>query len=204
MITTIELEISFKEFYRRCIQKYRIGDKEHYIQAIETKDRHCYNPYISTERDIQVKLGGIIDDYLIENKLPYSLNSEMNIYGLNNKVDRADLSIHKIESETLYTSRDKYIENLVCAIEIKYANAKSPNFDFLNGSVNKDLNKLSRLGEKVEKVFVFIDEADRTLEDNLNNLIEVCRTDGITLFTNNKYINSHNEFAYGKQFLLAI
>lgn len=202
MLGPIKLEIPFKEFYRRCIKDYRLGDINYYLQAVQSKYRHCYNPYISTERDVQVKLGGLIDDYLIERGLPYSLNAEMSIY--ESKVDRTDLSIHKIEPGTLYTERGKYIENLVCAIEIKYANAKNPNFDFLNGSVWNDILKLSTLGDKVVKVFVFIDEADGTFEGNLSRLIEICQKHGVILFTTNKYINNHSDFTYGKQFLLGI
>ncbi|HMH34356.1 MAG TPA: hypothetical protein VK543_15065 [Puia sp.] len=195
----LELEIPFKIFYDRCVSDYRIGDTEYYSVAKGSKEKHCYNPYIATERDIQVKLGGIIDDHLFKVGPSFSLNSELGVYRQFSN-ERADLSIHRIDNGMLYVNKNSHLENLEFVIEIKYANAKTPEFDFVNQSVHKDIRKLSSLGSNIGKVFVYIDEADETPEVWRNWLLSECRREEIILFTNNKHINSHPEFIYGKHF----
>lgn len=109
----MQIDIPLKNFYTRCINNYRFGDKHHYVDAIKnTKDKYCFNPFISTECDIQIKLGGIIEEYFISNGLLFSVNSEMKIYDLPYKNERADLSIHEVNRNTLYTSLDSHKETL--------------------------------------------------------------------------------------------
>jgi len=191
----LQIEIPLRTFYKRCLFDYHIGDTSHYSTAINSKHKDCYNPHIATECDIQVKLGGIIDTYLISEHLPFSINAEMNVYAIQSQ--RADLSIHRIFSDTLYIDNASYKDNLECVIEAKYANAKCPTFDFDNQKINNDIVKLCSLGEKVEKVFAFIDEADNTPKDKLDWLLKECQAKKIRLFSNNKYLNYHLNFPYG-------
>ena len=190
----LEIKIPLRTFYKRCVQEYHMGDTSYYADAINTKERNCYNPHISTEADVQIKLGGIVDAYLRQEHLPFSVNSEMGVYP--NSRDKADLTIHRISSDMLYLERDIYVNNLECVIEIKYANARQPDFDFGKGAIEKDILKLNSFGNNVKKVFAFIDEADNTSEENLDWLMKQCREKEILLFSNNKYVNQHLNFPY--------
>lgn len=191
----LQIKQPLKTFYKRCLFDYHIGDTSHYLTVINSAQKDCYNPHISTECDIQVKLGGIIDAYLVNEHLPFSVNAEMKVY--DNPSQKADLSIHRIFKDTLYVNHHSPKDNLECVIEVKYANAKKPKFDFDNKKIDEDLIKLSSLNESVQKVFVLIDEADRTPQDKLNWLISECQNRKIWLFSNNNYINYKLNFPYG-------
>jgi hypothetical protein len=191
----LQIEKPLKTFYKRCLLDYHIGDTSHYTEALKSVEKDCYNPFIATEWDIQVKLGGIIDAYLINEQLPFSVNAEMKIYG--DAKQMADLSIHRVFSETLYLENKSCKENLECVIEVKYANAKNPKFDFKNNKIFDDLWKLSSLDQTIEKVFVFIDEADNTPSDKLDKLISECQDKRIRLFSTNNYINYKLNYPYG-------
>jgi len=129
----LQIEKPLKTFYKRCLLDYHIGETSHYSKARDSREKYCYNPFIATECDVQLKLGGIIDAYLIQEQLPFSVNAEMKIY--DDAKQMADLSIHRIFGDTLYLDNKSSKENLECVIEIKYANAKAPYFDFDNGNI---------------------------------------------------------------------
>jgi hypothetical protein len=192
----MNIEIPLTTFYHRLV-KYKIGDASHYINARNnSKAKFCFNPYIATECDVQVKLGGIIEEYFILKGLPYSVNAEMKIYsGIKN--NRADLSIHNVSADTLYTEIDSPLSTLVAAFEIKYSNAVHPN-EFETDLIKPDLDKLKSLPKEVKKIFVFIDEANGLSDFNVQSYINECAERDIQLFSNNKRINEKQNYLYGK------
>lgn len=114
------------------------------------------------------------------------------------KNDRADLSIHEVSDETLYTEIDSHTKNLVAAFEIKYANAVNPDNEFKRYLIIPDLNKLQSLPPHVKKIFVLIDEANGLQFENAEQLIRECGERNIQLFSNNKLINERQSYPYGK------
>ena len=156
-----------------------------------------FQSFISTECDVQIKLGGLIEEYFISNELQFSVNSEMKIYDLPYKNERADLIVHEVSKNTLYTAIDSHKKTLKCAIEVKFANAVNPDYEFKRALIIPDLNKLSSLPEEVKKIYVFLDEADRLADTNADFLIKECNERRIQLFTNNKSINYKLNYPYG-------
>jgi hypothetical protein len=194
----MQIKIPLKTFYQRCLNDYKFGDRSHYLDAIKkSKNKYCFNPFISTECDIQIKLGGLIEDYFLSSKLPFSVNAEMKIYDSPYKNERADLTIHEVYTDTLYSAIDSHKKTLKCAVEVKFANAVHPNYEFKRNLIIPDLNKLSSLPDNVEKVYVFLDEANGLATTNADFLIKECDERKIFLFTNNKYINYNLNYPYG-------
>lgn len=186
-------------FYHRCISNYKFGDTPLYTEAIKnSKKKYCFNPFISTECDVQIKLGGLMEQYFLENNLPFSVNAEMKVYDLPYKNERADLTVHDVRPGTLYREAESHKKSLKCALEVKFANAAHPNYEFQRNLILPDLNKLSSLPAGIEKIFVFLDEADGLSQANADMLFKECNDRKIWLFTNNKYLNTLLNFPYGQ------
>ena len=198
------IEKPLRAFYQRCSNDYKFGNRQHYINAFASaKGKYCFNPFISTECDIQIKLGGLIEEYFLKNTLSFTVNAEMKIYDLPFKNERVDLSIHEVYSDTLYSQIDSHKKTLRCAVEVKFANAVHPNYEFKKDLIIPDLNKLSSLPDIVEKVYVFLDEADGLAKENADLLIQECNERNIFLFSNNKYINFQLNFPYGHNHMVS-
>jgi hypothetical protein len=149
-------------------------------------------------------LAGVIENYFIEKNLPYSINAEMKIYADGVANQRCDLTIHEVPSDFLYLHPDSHKQSLKVVIEIKYANAVHPDFEFSNGAILADLVKLSSIKSEVLKYLVVLDEANRISEKNCDWLIEQCSTKNIELFSNNTYINFQQGFPYGYRDLFVL
>jgi hypothetical protein len=181
----------FKEFYTRCQTIYRLGDTTLYLENIfKIKTKYCFNPYLSTECDVQVKLGGLIEEHLRKNQLPFIVNAEMKLYNNERgKNNRADLSIHKTPDNNLYLQKESAFDSLVAIVEIKYANAIHPYYEFDNKKIEKDIEKLASLDGTILKYLVLIDEANKIDKVKVNHILEACQLKNILLFSNNPEIN---------------
>jgi hypothetical protein len=181
----------FKEFYNRCERVYRLGDNTLYDEKVfKIKKKYCFNPYLSTECDVQVKLGGLVEEHFRTNGYPFIVSSEMKLYkGQSRNNQRADLSIHKIPKNNLYLETDSPNQSLSAVIEIKYANAVHPWYEFNNGSIQKDIEKLLTLEDHVLKYMVIIDEANKLESQKVEEVISPYKSDQVFIFSNNERIN---------------
>jgi hypothetical protein len=192
-----------RQFLLACSNVYGLGASEAYQQAISTAtNKYCFNPYFSSECDVQVKLGGLIEAYFRQYHFPFTVCSEQKIYpGDNNRNNKADLTIYRIVPGALHTSREIVRQSLVAVMEIKYANAVHPNYEFARNLIMADLEKLSLISQ-IQRYFVLLDEADRVGEQHIRWLVNECRQRHIQLISNNRLANRLLSFPYGYNELL--
>lgn len=184
---------TFNEFLAICKTKYLIGDRKHYpLEGFKFEYQHCVNTYLSSEDDIKVKFGGLLEQKLIAIGLPFTVHSELKIYG--DPKQRVDLSVHIDTPDSYYRIKEEKKNTLRALIEIKYANFKRPDYDFLSRAIHKDIDKLSPFPDSVKKYFMLIDEADRIPEDNIRDLHNYIKDKSITILTNNSFYHTHFEW----------
>ncbi|MGV3529815.1 MAG: hypothetical protein ACO1OO_13025 [Flavisolibacter sp.] len=185
------LDSGFNEFYKRCSNVYNIGNQELYSgDVLKVKKKYCFNPFVATECDVQVKLGGLLEELFRNRNLPYTVNSEMKIYDLPARNQRADLSIHRIAKDQLYLEHSSPMDTLIAVFEIKYANAAHPYYEFKNDAIKRDAGKLATLGDNVLKFLVIIDEAMKISLEVVTEIASYCRDNEISIVSNNPALRS--------------
>lgn len=148
----------------RLVGRYGYGDERSVSHLPEMTNYGC-NPFLETEADYQVKLGGFLDENLLGDGL--TVHAEMNrIYGGEYKAQRPDLTIHSSCAGTPWLTDEDRIGSLRWVIEIKAANIKDPYDGFLrkDNNVLSDITKLEAIGRmypSVDRCLMFFDEALR-------------------------------------------
>ncbi|MBL7736440.1 MAG: hypothetical protein JNL51_13350 [Chitinophagaceae bacterium] len=195
----LSLRAPFRDFLHRLRNSYDIGASSAYEAAIrEAKRKYCFNPYLTSECDVQVKLGGLLENYLLSEQLPFTVHAEMKIYGGNGRSSRCDLTIQRAVPGVLQTTHKMATDSVVAAIEIKYANAAHPGNEFKNGAIAADLDKLTTL-QGVDKYFVLIDEAEGVSETDIRWLTYTCEEKCIQLFANNPLAMELCNYPFGEE-----
>lgn len=173
----------FHEFMKDRLERYRIG-KAFYPDGVRPGDQHCQNPYLKTEADVQMKFGAFLDEWLDDRDPSLTVHAEMPIFPHR---ARADLTIHRVSCDELWTSRPQIFGSLDSVIEIKYANIRQPLFDFNQGGIEKDFKLLKSLPPSVKRYFLLIDEAEAI--DPAQDMIQIFLADAklnrITIMSNN-------------------
>jgi hypothetical protein len=176
----IDLHPIFDEFIKHCVSKYHINDESWYEEKqLSSSKRHCINPFLTSEADVEMKFGSFLQDHISSNNL--CVHSQLSIYPESRK--RTDLSIHDIEQAVPWHINASIIDSLRAAIEVKYANCIKPDFDFIMGGVKKDLKNLSTLKLHIDKYLLIIFEAktneisqryiEETLKEAQDNKINI-------------------------------
>ena len=151
---SIELHSIFQEFVNVCVTEYHLNDTALYKLAPKP-ERHCLNPYLTSEADVEMKFGGFLQSKISDRSL--SIHSQLSIYKEHPNA-RADLSVHKVENNSLWTTNNSLFDSLLAVIEVKYANFVNPDFDFVRGNIAKDILNLSSLKSGIGRFLLIIDE----------------------------------------------
>ena len=169
---------------------YRMADNNVYKNIIIKDLWHfSLNPYLKTEADIQMKFGGYLEQRVLNLEKNLTVHAELNVYR-KNKRWWADLSVHDVSSGELWTGNNPnpITETVKGVIEIKYANYKYPDFHFDRGFIQGDLDKLASLSENIDKFMLIIDEGNRINNKHIEELLEICDQNKITVLSNNPNI----------------
>ena len=185
------IRLYFNQFKRTLTDNYGIGDKELYdsdFKEIKDRDQYCLNPYLKTDDDVKVKFGGFCETEFIKKKLPYTIHSELHIYG--NNRERADITIHKVDKNKLWLKKEDIMNSLLSAIEIKYENVVTPDYSINRGDIEKDVEKLSSLAEDVVKIMIIIDEGLKADVKLYNELTRFAKKSNVYILSNNNKLNT--------------
>jgi hypothetical protein len=152
---------------------------------------NAISSFIGTEADIQMHFGAFLFQFLAkhfrnENKLKYSVHSEMKIYAAKRK--RADLVVCKIDSEWRLEPRNIF-ENAVAIIEIKNQALYNPYRpadykDMVCRDIAKTRDLRASVPTEIERFMLLLDEnvalsAGRNFE--FADFIEVSGLEKVTL-----------------------
>ena len=176
------LQECFLAFVRERFEHYRIG-QSFYKNGAQPGDQDCQNPHLKTEADLQIKFGGFLELWLQDYDKSLVVHAELPIYA--NPRARADLTIHRVYSNTNWASRQQILESLESVIEIKYANVRTPLYDFEHGGIEKDIGLLSSLPSGVGRYLVLVDEAESIHRAQVDKFIEDAKANAVTILSNN-------------------
>ena len=187
-----QLKILFRQFCSEHLARlYHFGDADYFIGEMEN---YGCNPFIETEDDYKVKLGGFLESHLIH--YGYTVHSELNrIYsGPASSKMRPDLTIHAVprnDPHAGWTNDKRRAGGLRCVIELKGANLKHPDWDFTNGKIEEDIRKLADHLPNLQLVrcLVILDEGCKLCEKRARQLQQWVGQSGVLVLSNNPILN---------------
>jgi hypothetical protein len=183
----------FREWLNGPVKQYRLADDLLYGNvAMDRAWHHSLNSYLKTEADIQTKFGGYLEQRLLRSEHDLTVHAELNVYPQNRRW-WADLSIHDVSSGRLWIEDDPdpIIDTVRGVIEIKYANAKAPDWSFGKGYIKDDIKKLSTLPEDVYRFFLLLDETVGIAQENIESTKELAQEHQIIILSNNQALTSY-------------
>jgi hypothetical protein len=173
----------FNDFILMVAKECRIQDKNLYCQKREPHQRHCINPFLATESDLEMAFGAFLQSRLKDK--PLSVHSQMRIYRNGSRKGIADLTIHRTEPDSAWMTDDDVQRSLIAVIEVKYANFGNPNYDFKRGCVEKDLKNLASLGKGISRYLLILDEAGH-ISEGIEETTALAKREGIAILSNNE------------------
>ena len=191
------IQTTFSEWLNQvAIPIYHLGGGAIYSAMNEggKATRHCLNPFLQSECDIQVKFGGFLDQRLLALGVPLTVHAEMKVYekfATHSRRSRpkADLSIHDSSSAAPWKRTETITDTLRAVIEIKYANYKKPDYEFGNGRIKEDFDRLGGL-KTDDRYLMLIDECNRISRKNVERSREWARQSRVTVLSNNPELTS--------------